>query len=116
MRGEFVGSMNSDIQIEYIEDAPSAAIQITEAYVSEIPSLEDLGRGNLTVQIPPNIAVGVTFAGQRTKTASFDMAALNLEQLNLQVDEGNVLVVLPAYQALSPSVQELNWFVACGEW
>jgi hypothetical protein len=117
LRGEFVGGNNSNILIDYNEDAPSAAIQITEKLVSEFPSLEDIGRGNLTIQIPPNIAVGVTFAGRRAQTVSFDMAALNLEQLNLQVEEGNVFVLLPEYQALSPSVQELNglWQVMNGD-
>lgn len=116
LRGEFVGSNNSDVQIDYIENSPSAAIEISENFVSEFPSLEDMGRGNLTLQIPPDIAVGITFAGQRVQTLNFDLAALNLEQLNLQLDEGDAFIVLPEYQALSPSVQELNglWTVANG--
>jgi phage shock protein PspC (stress-responsive transcriptional regulator) len=114
--GEFVGSRNSDIQITYNETGDIASMQLSEVSVDEFPNLEDIGRGELVLQIPPNIAVGVTFKGQRAQELTLDMAALNLELLFFEVNQGNVLVVLPEYQALSPSVQESNghWQVMNG--
>lgn len=114
--GEFVGSRNSKIEFSYNETGDIATMQISEVSVDEFPSLEDIGRGELRLEIPSNIAVGVTFKGQRAQELTFDMAALNLELLFFEVEEGNVLVVLPEYQALSPSVQESNghWQVMNG--
>jgi phage shock protein PspC (stress-responsive transcriptional regulator) len=117
IRGEFVGSQNNEIASQYKEDGSIASMSINELALSEFPGLEDMGRGGLTVRIPGDIAVGITFRGQRAQALSFDLAALNLEQLIFQVDEGNVLVVLPEYKALSPSVQESNghWQVMNGD-
>ena len=104
--GEFRGSNNSDPVINYQEDATIATFTLTEQAASEFPVLEDIGRSELRLQIPTGVAVAIAFNGQRG-TMTFDLAALNLERLNIdEVSEGDVVITLPSYNPLSPSVRE----------
>jgi len=105
IRGEFLGGSNSDVEIFYEETGSLATFRITERYASDFPQLEAVGRADLRLQIPRGLALGMAFEGERG-TANFDMAALNLERLDLTLVSGDALVTLPAYQPLSPSVQE----------
>lgn len=116
IEGAFVGSNNSQIDTNYNEDGSIATMQLTEVQASDFPRLEDVGRGSLNLQIPPDIAFGLTFNGGRAETVTLDMGELNLESLFVELDEGDVLIRLPEYQPLSPSVVESNgvWLVRDG--
>lgn len=103
--GQFRGSNNSQVNISYQEDASIATFTLQETVANEFPRLEDIGRSDLVLQIPADIAVAVAFEGDRG-TMTFDMAALNLERLGLSVTEGDVLVTMPQYNPLSPSVRD----------
>src|SRR5690606_6623480 len=83
---------------------------------SEFPLLQDIGRGKLTVQIPPDIAVGITFNGEHSVVTTLDMGQLDLERLTFGLDDGDVVVQLPLYRPLSPSVVDSNgnWTVRDG--
>lgn len=111
IQAQFVGSNNSRLDIAYNEDGGIASATIIERQETEFPLLEDIGRGNLLVQIPPDIAVGLLFSGGRSEIVNLDMAELNLERLTFSLEEGDVTVRLPLYQPLSPSVVDSN-----GEW
>jgi phage shock protein PspC (stress-responsive transcriptional regulator) len=115
--GNFSGSLNSDIELAYSEDAsaPIATFVLTERQASAFPRLEDVGRGSLDLSVPSNIAVIVRFVGG-TGSVNFDMGALMLEELSLSLQEGNVVVTLPSYQPLSRSVEQGNgeWLVSSG--
>ncbi len=108
---EFLGSNNSDFNIGYNEENGIASAEIIEFERSEFPLLQDIGRGELLVQIPPDIAVGLLFNGGRSEVVTLDAGELNLERLTFNMQEGDVLVRLPLYQPLSPSVVDSN-----GEW
>lgn len=111
IQAEFLGSNNSVLDIAYSEDGEIAAAEIIERQETEFPLLENIGRGNLLVQIPPDIAVGLVFSGGHSDIATLDMGELNLERLTFTLEEGDVVVRLPLYQPLSPSVVDSN-----GEW
>lgn len=112
---DFKGSLNSDIDLSYSEDGAIAVFVLEENQASEFPRLEDIGRGNLSLGIPPNIAVLVRFEGA-SGTTNFDMAALNLEELTISLAEGNAIVSLPSYQPVSPTVAGGNlWHLENGD-
>lgn len=102
--GEFTGSNNSDLVRAYSEDGDIASLQLTQTEVSAFPPLQDIGRATLNLQLPPDVALGLTFNGQAARTASFDMGEINLERLTITLNEGDVFVRLPDYQPLSPTV------------
>ncbi|MGJ3237222.1 MAG: PspC domain-containing protein [Anaerolineae bacterium] len=105
----FVGSNNSQIVIDYSEDENTLGeVQIIERQRSDFPMLQDVGRGELTVLLPANLAVGVTLSSTGANLITLDMGELNLERLSFRVDQGDVLVRLPDYQPRSPSVIESN--------
>jgi phage shock protein PspC (stress-responsive transcriptional regulator) len=109
--GEFKGSRNSEISLNYSEEGAVATFVLTESQAASFPRLEDVGRGSLALNIPPNIAVVVRFVGL-SGTANFDMGALMLEELSLRLSNGNVVVTLPDYQPVTASNGE--WFVENG--
>ncbi|MEO0598345.1 MAG: PspC domain-containing protein, partial [Chloroflexota bacterium] len=102
--GTFTGSNNSEIDPQYGEDGDIASFSIIETQASDFPALQDIGRATLNLELPPNIALGLTFNGQRARTTSFDMGEINLERLNITLNEGDVFVRLPAYQPQSPTI------------
>jgi|GEM_PF-388026 len=118
IQANFEGSNNSVLNFGYSENESGevAEMFLRETQASEFPLLEDIGRGRLTLEIPPDIAVGVTFNGERGEEISLDMGGLNLERLNFTMEEGDVLVRLPEYQPQSPSVVDSNgtWDVQNG--
>jgi phage shock protein PspC (stress-responsive transcriptional regulator) len=103
--GEFRGTNNSDLVLSYQEDGAIATFTLQEKTVNEFPLLEDIGRSNLELQISPEVAVAVAVSAE-SGAMTFDMASLHLERLNFMVTEGDVLVTLPIYNPLSPSVRE----------
>lgn len=113
---EFIGSNNSNPDIAYSEDGDVASLQVIERQVDEFPLLENIGRGDLRIQLPTNIAIGLDYNGNRADAVTLDMGELNLERLSFGLDEGNMLVRLPLYQPLSPSVVDRNgtWAVRDG--
>lgn len=113
---EFIGSNNSDPQIDYSEEGDIASLQIIERQIDEFPLLENIGRGELRIELPANMAIGLDYNGVRAETVTLDMGELNLERLSFGLDEGDVFVRLPFYQPLSPSVVERNgvWAVRDG--
>lgn len=102
----YTGSNAAELVTRYEEaDSGLATLRLEETLANPFPLLEDVGRSALRLELPQDVAVSVSFAGERG-TTTFDMDDLNLERLNIDLDEGDALVTLPAYQPLSPTVQE----------
>lgn len=102
----FSGSHESLIDHTLTDDGGGlATFTLRETRRSPYPRLESVGRGTMTVELPVGIAVSVAFAGA-DGNATFDMGALNLERLNIDLARGDALVTLPAYQPLSPGVAQ----------
>lgn len=109
LAADYLGSNNIDLVSSYDEDSSTgiATWTLDETQMADFPMLEDVGRGTLSVALPEGVALAIAFAGEDVGAAGaeFDLAALNLERLNLTLNRGDVLVTLPDYQPLSPSVQ-----------
>ena len=101
----FVGSLASTIQQTYSADGVLATLDLTETRGEGLPSLENIGRGTITIELPQGVAVAVAFAGVNG-SATFDMGQLNLERLNMDLQTGNAVITFPLYQPLSPSVAQ----------
>ena len=105
---EFIGSDESTVTSDYAvdEDDPTrATFTLRETQAREFPLLENVGRGRLVVQLPPELPVAVAFEGQNGE-ATFDMGELSLERLSAEIGHGDVLLTLPVYNPLSPNARE----------
>jgi len=106
VRASFVGSPASVIEQSFVEDAAGiATFTLQESRPEAFPPLDEIGRGTVRLELPPDLALAVSFAGQGG-AATFDMNNLDLERLKLLVNTGDVLVTLPDYRPRSPTVVE----------
>lgn len=98
--GEFVGSTESDVTVEFVrDDERSATLTIREEQPNQFPSLEAIGRGRLDLKLPLEIPLDVQFIGL-DGDATLNMDTLALERLNVALTQGDVLITLPAYDPL----------------
>lgn len=102
-RLNFVGSRASQIVPIYSDDGIIATLTLTETRGDGLPSLVDIGRGTLLLEIPQGLGVAVAYVGG-SGALNFDMSETHLERLDLDLTRGNALVTFPNYQPLSPSV------------
>lgn len=120
VQATYIGSENISFDETYEEDVSTgiATLTLDEVQIAEFPALEDVGRGTLEIALPSDVALAIAYVGADAGTdgAEFDLASLNLERLNLILNRGDVLVTLPDYQPLSPSVQTEpgTWTVSNG--
>jgi hypothetical protein len=105
--GQFIGSMQSKVTIDYIENAQNgvAEFSLIEMKFDQLPALEDVGRGRLVLEIPPGLPVAVALVGEDGNVL-LDVNDLSLERLNFDVHKGNVRVMLPEYQPRSSNAAE----------
>lgn len=102
--GEFVGSTESQLVVDYTEDALGGAVfEITETRPSALPNLQAVGRGRLDLALPPELAADI-LVNVEQGIATLDFGNTDLERLNLNVGQGDARVVLPNYAAVSPDV------------
>lgn len=104
--GEFIGSTESLITLDYddISQETIATFTLEETQADQFPLLEAVGRGTLRLELPPDVPLVLAFVGD-DGDVTFNMNALELERLNIDLQSGNALVTLPAYEPLSPGVQ-----------
>jgi hypothetical protein len=108
VHGTFVGSSDNHIDVSYTEAADnSATITLREIRESgEFPMLENMGRGTLHLELPPNVPLDVEFVGQDGTTV-LNLGGTALERLNVSSTSGDVIVTLPEYQPLLSQSQEM---------
>jgi hypothetical protein len=98
--GQFVGSTESTVLVNYIEGADNTAtLTVTETHPNQFPMLEAMGRGHLTLEFPANVPLDVDFRAS-DGAVSLNMSGLSVERLNLDLAKGDALVTLPAYKPL----------------
>lgn len=103
---EFKGSREHNLQADFAIDANNFAIlALDEVQDSSVSSFTAIGRGTIDVQLPPNFPVFIKLnvADGDVTLNLRDLDLLSIESLN--VDNGNALITLPAYNALSLSAQ-----------
>jgi hypothetical protein len=98
--GQFLGSTESNVQVDYVEgNDNTATLTVSETHPNQFPLLEAIGRGRLRLELPPNLPLDVDFTGV-DGTVSLNMSGLSLERLNVDLQKGDALVTLPEYKPL----------------
>ncbi len=105
VRYRYTGSTANLASHTYDEDGSIATFTLVETRTTPFPRLDEVGRAALVIEVPRQLAVAIAFVGQ-SGLANFDLAALDLERLNLDLMRGDAVVSLPTYQPLSPSVAQ----------
>ena len=97
VRGQFTGSEASQMVVSFEEAADrSGTLTVTESRPDGVPSLDQLGRGVLELQLPPDIPLDVEFIGGNGD-ATLNLNDVALERLNVDLAAGDLVVTLPAY-------------------
>ncbi len=95
--GTFTGSSESQVTVTYNELGDSTAtLTVSETQSSQFPLLERVGRGSLTLELPPNVPLDVEFIGA-DGGAALNLGGLALERLNIDLLKGDAIVTLPEY-------------------
>lgn len=99
--GEFVGSSDNNIQVNYVQSADgSATLTLHEVQSSgQFPMLATMGRGTLHLELPPNVPLDVQFVGEDGSTV-LNLGSTALERLNVTLAHGDAVVTLPDYKPL----------------
>ena len=110
--GEFLGSRQSGIDIDYVEEADgSATLTLREAAAGQFPMLEAVGRGALRIELPPGVPLDVELLGT-DGGATLNMVGLSVERMNVNLQRGNLLVTLPAYDPVYSQAEDTLGTVA----
>jgi membrane protein implicated in regulation of membrane protease activity len=103
--GEFSGSLQSNVEVDYIEDNTGLGIlTVRETKPESFPPLEAVGRGSLTLEVPPDLPVDIAFSGSGGD-ATLNLNGVDLERLNVNLQQGNALITMPEYEPRSEAVQ-----------
>ncbi|MCU0495719.1 MAG: hypothetical protein MUF87_00045 [Anaerolineae bacterium] len=106
LSGEFLGSLQSQVDFDYVEDdAGRGTFILRETKPEPFPLLSEVGRGRLRLVVPPEVAIDMTVIAN-AGDATFNLSGASLERLNLDLQTGNVLLTMPEYEPRSPIVQE----------
>lgn len=104
--GQFTGSTESHLQVEYSEAEDGRGIfRLIETQPNQFPLLEALGRGKLRLEIPGDMPLDLAYRGG-SGSAIFTLSGLSLERLGITQNRGDILVTLPAYAPLSPTAAQ----------
>lgn len=104
--GEFAGSRQSQVTVEYNEDRSGlGTLIVRETQPESFPALDAVGRGTLRLELPSDVPLDVLL-----KISSGDVTAnlsgTQIERLNFDMQSGDALVTLPAYEPRSEAGQE----------
>jgi hypothetical protein len=96
--GDFVGSTQSQVQVNYApQDDGSATLTISEQQAERFPLLAAIGTGKLTLELPPGVPLDVDFSGAQG-AVTLNMDGLSLERLNVNLLKGDATITLPEYK------------------
>lgn len=113
--GEFVGSSANSVSVTYFEtEDGTGTLTLTEQTMSEIPTLDTLGRGSLRVELPPFVPIEISLIGADGDT-TLNLNELQIERLNVTVSRGNLVVQLPDYAPQAVSAGAFHGSITTGE-
>lgn len=116
LSARFIGSTESEIVRRYTENPDGTAEFIfSEARINPVPLLENVGRGRLLVELPPDVPVDLQLEAIQGEIR-LNLSNVALERLNLNVGNGETLVTLPVYDPLFSEDSETlgTWAVNSG--
>lgn len=100
IRGEFIGSFASALDINYTEAQDNTAtLTINETQAGGFPRLDEVGRGTFRLELPPDLPIDVQYTGA-DGNLTLNMSGLSLERLNLESARGDVVITMPTYDPL----------------
>lgn len=98
VKGHYTGSAANWLVTTYTEAADrSATLTLIETRPGGLPSLDQLGRGVLELELPPDIPLDVEYVGAEGD-ATFNLNDVALERLNVDLASGDLVITLPNYQ------------------
>lgn len=104
--GQFTGSLESVVTVEYVEEGQAANLTVRETRPAQVPLLEHVGRGALRLALPPDLPLDIAVHGADGDTR-LDLTGVALERLNLDLRQGSALVTLPEHRPLASGPQDL---------
>lgn len=104
--GTFTGSLESAVEVEYVEEGSAANLIVRETRPAQVPLLENVGRGALRLALPPDLPFDIEVRGADGDTR-LDLTGVALERLNLDLRQGNALVTLPEHRPIASGPQDL---------
>jgi hypothetical protein len=108
VKGQFTGNAASQIAIAYEEAADrSATLTLTQTRPDGVPRLDQVGRGVLDLELPPDVPLDVEFLGS-DGDATFNLNDVALERLTVDLPVGDLVVTLPNYQPIQVPPGEQN--------
>lgn len=112
--GAFTGSSESEVDVSFSLGADnSATLTISETQPAGFPRLERVGRGTLTLELPPGLPLDIELVGQDGDTI-LNLDGLDLERLNANVAQGNLAATLPDYQPVLLGASEAGGSLTAG--
>lgn len=105
LTGLYSGSLDKDVTLDYSEDSGAADFRLTETQTTAFPLLDDVGRGTLRLEIPPDLPVDIELLGSDGRVV-LNNSGLALERLNINVEQGTALVTLPVYDPLGSQPED----------
>jgi hypothetical protein len=97
---EFKGSKDSDVKMIWSVEGETGILTVTETHASPIPKLKDYGRGTLNLTLPADTVIDVLDLSNHHGDVAADLQPLQVEQIDVSVDSGNLTVHLPAQDVL----------------
>ena len=108
VKGQFTGNAASQIAVTYEETADrSATLTLTQTRPDGVPRLDQVGRGVLELELPPDVPLDVEFLGS-DGDATFNLNDVALERLTANLPVGDLVVTLPNYQPIQVPPGEQN--------
>ncbi len=98
--GEFIGSSENELQVEYTRRGTQGDLRITERNVNPIPLLESFGSNRLTLHLPPGQPMTLDVKGN-VGNITLDLSAADVRpSLDVRASLGDVTVTLPDQASL----------------
>lgn len=99
--GEFIGSEQSELTSEYVEDGSGLGVYtFEESKPGDLPRLDEVGRGVLRLLLPADVPTDVVVRGQ-AGDVTLSLSGMSLERLNLDLASGDALITMPEYEPRS---------------
>ncbi len=104
--GQFIGSRESVVNIQYVEAGDgTASLTVDETRPNAFPMLDAIGRGSFRLELPADVPLDVSFEGE-SGALTLNLSGLALERLNFDLRQGSAVVSLPEYRPLNPRSQD----------
>ncbi|GAB1420349.1 hypothetical protein MASR2M15_04420 [Anaerolineales bacterium] len=102
----YTGALANELDLDWSEDGNGiATFTLTEKAPEGFPPLDALGRGSLTVCIPPDSFIALQLASDKGNV-QLDLASTQLERVGVDMSDGDLFLSVPDYQPLSPSIAQ----------